>query len=46
MMCVDPEGRGSPRDTKVSLINAGMMPGLSVVGCCFISWFIEVECRW
>jgi hypothetical protein len=47
MMFVHPEGGGSTRDTRVSLINVGMVSGLiSVAGCGPIPWFDEVGGRW
>jgi hypothetical protein len=47
MMSVQPEGGGSTRDIRVSLINVDMVSWLiSVAGCGPISWFDEVGGRW
>jgi hypothetical protein len=44
---VHPEGGGSVRDTRVSLINVNMVSGLiSVAGCGPIPWFDELGGRW
>jgi hypothetical protein len=47
VMSIHPEGGGSARGTRVSLINADMVSGLvSVAGCGSISWLDEVGGRW
>jgi hypothetical protein len=47
VMTVHPEGGGSARSTRVSLINADMMSGLvSVAGCGHIPWLVEVGGKW
>jgi hypothetical protein len=47
MMSVHPEGGGSARDSRVSLVNVGMVSWLiSVARCGPIPWFVEVGGRW
>jgi hypothetical protein len=46
-MSVHPEGGGSTRDARVSLISIDVVSGLvSVAGCGPILWFDEVGGRW
>ena len=42
-MSVDPEGQGSARSTRISLINEGMGSGLAK--CCLMSLYPIIFCR-
>jgi hypothetical protein len=46
-MFVHPEGEGSARDTRASLINVDMVSWLiRVAGCGPIPWLDEVDDKW
>jgi hypothetical protein len=47
VMSIHPEGGGSARDARISLISVDVVFGLvSVAGCGPIPWFDEVGGRW